>query len=101
MIIIKVDKLDDFVSFLTRRLENEIFYEFADSTGDMGTRAILCFLGKIDGITVLYQGELNFPNIRDQAAIKKKLDEFEWGDSNSGKIRLVSGKIREIVMSIS
>jgi len=62
----------------------------------MGTRAILCFLGKIDGITVLYQGELNFPNIRDLAAIKKKLDEFEFGD-----IRLVSGKIREIVMSIS
>ena len=98
MIICKVDKLDDFVSFLTRRLGNEIFYEFADSTADMGmgTRAILCFLAKLDGITVLYQGELNFPNIRDQAAIKKKLDEFEWGD-----IRLVSGKIREIVMSIS
>ncbi len=96
MIIIKVEKIDDFVSFLNRRLGNEIFYEFTDSTGDMGTRAILGFLAKIDGITVLYQGELNFPNIRDQTAIKKKLDEFEFGD-----IRLISGKIREIVMSIS
>ena len=96
MIIIKVDNLEDFVSFLNRRLGNEIFYEFTDSRADMGTRAILCYLAKIDGVTVIYQGELNFPNVRDKTAIQKKLDEFEFED-----IRLVSGKIREIVMSIS
>ncbi|NVM55514.1 MAG: hypothetical protein HWN66_17535 [Candidatus Helarchaeota archaeon] len=96
MIVIKVDKLEDFVSFLNRRLGNEIFYEFANSTADMGTRAILCYLAKIDGITVLYQGEITFPNVRDHAAIKKKLDEFEFED-----IHLVAGKVREIVMSIS
>lgn len=94
MIIVKVDNLEDFVSFLNRRVGNEIFFEFAEAGGD--TRVILCFLAKIDGIIAIYQGELNFPNIRDQAAIKKKLDEFEFGD-----IRLISGKIREIVMSIS
>jgi len=62
----------------------------------MGTRAILCFLAKLDGLTVIYQGELDFPGVRDQAAIRKKLNEFEFGD-----IRLISGAIREIVMSIS
>jgi hypothetical protein len=91
-----VDNLGDFVSFLNRRIGNEIFFEFTDSSADMGTRAILSYLAKIDNLTVVYQGELNFPNVRDVKAIKKKLDEFEFGD-----IRLISGKIREIVMSIS
>lgn len=96
MIIIKVDNIEDFASFLNRRMGNEIFYEFLDNTTELGTRAVLSFLAKIDGITVIYQGELNFPKVRDIDAIRKKLNEFEFGD-----IRLISGKIREIVMSIS
>lgn len=95
VIIIKIDKIEDFVTFLDRRLGNEIFYE-TGPTADLGTRAILCYLAKIDGITVIYQGELTFPNVRDDVAIKKKLDEFKFEN-----IRLIPGKIREIVMSIS
>ncbi|MHA1266291.1 MAG: hypothetical protein ACTSRS_13745 [Candidatus Helarchaeota archaeon] len=96
MIIIKVEKIEDFISFLNRRIGNEIFYEFADSTEPYGTRAILCYLAKVDGLTLVYQSELNFPGIRDVNAIKEKLNKFEFGD-----IRLISGKIREIIMSIS
>ncbi len=95
MIIIKVDKIEDFVSFLNNRIGNEIFYEMGPNS-DLGTRVILCYLAKIDGLTAIYQGELTFPNIRDETAIKKKLDEFKFEN-----IRLIPGKIREIVMSIS
>jgi len=35
MIIIKVEKVEDFVSFLDRRLGNEILYEFMDSGDPM------------------------------------------------------------------
>ena len=96
MIIIKVEKIDDFVSFLNRRLGDEIFYEFLETGGNLDTTAILYFLAKIDTLNVIYQVELTFPKVRDKAAIKKKLDEFEFGD-----IKLIPGKLREIYMSIS
>ncbi|HUX98593.1 MAG TPA: hypothetical protein VMV49_03510 [Candidatus Deferrimicrobium sp.] len=96
MIIIRVEKVEDFVSFLNRRLGNEIFYEFNESSAEIGTNVILYYLAKIDVINVVYQVELFFPKVRDKELIKKKLDEFEFGD-----IRLIPGKIREIYMSIS
>jgi len=91
-----VEKLDDFVSFLNRRLSDEILYEFLDRGANLGSTVILYFLAKIDTLNVIYQVELNFPKVRDKAMIKKKLDEFEFGE-----IRLVPGKLREIYMSIS
>jgi hypothetical protein len=96
MIIIKVEKVEDFVSFLDRRLGNEILYEFVDSGDPMGTTVILYYLAKIDPLNVIYQVDLFFPKIRDKNEIKKKLDEFQFG-----QIRLVPGKLREIFMSIS
>lgn len=96
MIIIKLEKVDDFVAFLDRRIGNEIFYEFSDSGDPLGTTAFLYYLAKIDVLTVVYQVDLFFPKIREKDEIKKKLDEFEFG-----QIRLVPGKLREILMSIS
>jgi len=96
MIIIKLEKVDDFVAFLDRRIGNEIFYEFSDSGDPLGTTAFLYYLAKLDGLTVIYQVDLFFPKVHDKTEIKKKLDEFEFG-----QIRLVPGKLREIIMSIS
>ena len=96
MIIIRVEKLEDFVSFLNRRLTDEIIYEFLDTGANLDTMVILYFLAKIDTLNVIYQVELNFPKVRDKNAIKKKLDAFEFGD-----IKLIPGKLREIYMSIS
>ncbi len=96
MIIIKVEKVEDFVSFLDRRLGDEIFYEFLDTGGNLDTIVVLYYLARIDTLNVIYQVELKFPKVRDREAIKKKLDEFEFGN-----IRLIPGKLREIYMSIS
>lgn len=96
MIIIKVEKVEDFVSFLNRRIGDEIFYEFIDSEASLGTRVVLYYLARIDTLNVMYQVEIFFPKIKDKAAIQKKLDEFHFGD-----IKLIPGKLREIYMSIS
>lgn len=96
MIIIKVEKVEDFVSFLDRRLGNEILYEFVDSGDPMGTTVVLYYLAKIDPLNVIYQVDLFFPKIREKDQIAKKLGEFQFG-----QIRLVPGKLREIFMSIS
>lgn len=96
MIIIKVENIEDFVSFLNRRLGDEIFFEFIDIGTNLNIKVVLYYLAKIDTLNVIYQMELNFPKVRDKAAIKKKLDEFEFGD-----IKLIPGKLREIYMSIS
>jgi len=96
MIIIKVEKVDDFVAFLDRRIGNEVFYEFSDSNEPLGTTVFLYYLAKIDNLTVIYQVDLFFPKIHDKTEIQKKLDQFEFG-----QIRLIPGKIREILMSIS
>jgi len=96
MIIIKVEKVEDFVSFLDRRLGDEIFYEFLDTGENLDTIVVLYYLARIDTLNVIYQVELKFPKVRDREAIKKKLDEFEFGN-----IRLIPGKLREIYMSIS
>ncbi|MFX1293658.1 MAG: hypothetical protein ACFFD2_02190 [Promethearchaeota archaeon] len=96
MIIIKIEKLEDFVSFLNRRLGDEIFYEFVSSDANLNTKVLLYYLAKIDTLNVIYQVELKFPMIRNKDIIKKKLDEFEFG-----AIKLIPGKLREIYMSIS
>ena len=95
LIIIKVENLDDFAAFLNRRLGDEIFYEFMEGSG-IDTIVVLYYLARIDTLNVIYQVELKFPGVRDRAAIKEKLDEFEFGD-----IRLIAGKLREIYFSIS
>ncbi len=96
MIIIKVEKVEDFVSFLDRRLGNEILYEFVESGDPMGTTVILYYLAKIEPLNVIYQVDLFFPKVHEKNEIKKKLDEFQFG-----QIRLIPGKLREIFMSIS
>ena len=91
MIIIKVEKVEDFVSFLDRRLGNEIIYEFLDSGDPMGTTVILYYLAKIDPLNVIYQVDLFFPKIREKEAIKKKLDRIFGPFSQKIEIRKKRG----------
>ena len=96
MIIIRLEKIDDFVSFLNRRIGDEILYEFVENPSNLGSCVILYYLARIDTLNVIYQMELEFPNVRDREAIKQKLNEIEFGE-----IRLIPGRLREVYFSIS
>ncbi len=100
-----IDNLEDFLNFLGKRLIDEVFYEYKESTSselsNLGNvEIILHFLSKIENSIVLYETKvlldnLNTTNIDKQVFAKLK-DVF-----NKFEIKLIKGKIREIFLSYS
>lgn len=99
MIIIHLEELNDFASFLDKRLSNEIFFEFIrpESSFD-GICVQLEFLGSLNNTNVLFTTNLDFPKIKDKEAVKEKLKEIKISDL---ELKLIYGSIREIFFSIS
>ncbi len=102
MIVIFVERMEDFVKFLERRVMNEIFYDVRGppdhpDKGGASYTILLHFLGAIGNAQGLYETEitLNQVSSRDELIEKMKLA-FQ-----SFEIELIEGKIREVFMSLS
>ena len=106
MIIIHLEDLNDFASFLEKRVGNEIFFEFIKSDFKLnGIRVQLQYLGVMNNTNILFTTHLDFPKIKDKEAVKEKLKEISLDlgdkDKKAVKIKLIHGTIRELYFSIS
>ncbi len=126
MIVIFVDNIEDFVSFLEKRVMNEVFYEFKeiklnnDLSSKVKVELILTFLSKVGEFIVLYETKLDLEkfdyskfknqeitNISKSRKIKfnKRDDLIKELQKILGKVdpslTLIKGKIREIYLSYS
>ena len=126
MIVIFVDNIEDFVSFLEKRVMNEVFYEFKeiklnnDLSSKVKVELILTFLSKVGEFIVLYETKLDLEkfdyskfknqeitNISKSRKIKfnKRDDLIKELQKILGKVdpslTLIKGKIREIFLSYS
>lgn len=96
MIFLRVENLEDFIYLLDRRVGDEVYIEI-DSSNDefLKTHKIcLSFFGKIDQLIVLHQIILE---------TKKPSEEIKQGlieTFNKYKVRLIEGRIREIMLSL-
>jgi len=110
LIVIFVDNIEDFISFLNRRVMNEVFYEIkrSKSNNDLASEVkielILHFLSKVEEFMVLFETKVdisksNHPaSNQDQEIIVELQRIFNQVDTS---INLIKGKIREIYLSFS
>jgi len=108
LIVITVDKIENFINFLDRRVMNEIFYEYneikneQDLTCECEIEIILHFLGKIEEFLVLYGTQLKLKKKTNSEVEQLVIDElkkiFNQVDPN---LLLVKGKIKEVFISYS
>ncbi|WXG41336.1 MAG: hypothetical protein WED07_11320 [Candidatus Freyarchaeum deiterrae] len=96
MIFIRVENLDDFIYLLDRRVGNEVYIEIDSGNDDFSKKQKIClsFFGKIDQLMVLHQIILETKNSAEE--IKSGLVET----FNNYKVKLIEGKIREIMLSL-
>lgn len=111
MIVIFVDNIENFVSFLSTRVMNEIFYEIKeikshnqDLSSEVDFEIILNFLSKVQEFLVLYETKVNLsksesPKLENSENLIKELQKIFTKVDPS--ISLVKGKIREIYLSFS
>ena len=110
MIVIFVDNIEDFVTFLNKRVMNEVFYELKrsksndDLSSDVKIELILHFLSKVEEFMVLFETKVDISKSKHstsnegQEIIVELQKIFNQVDSS---ISLVKGKIREIYLSFS
>lgn len=110
MIVIFVDNIEDFLSFLNKRVMNEVFYELKrsksneDLSSEVKIELILHFLSKIEEFMVLFETKVDISNSKQpisndgQEIIVELQKIFHQVDSS---ISLIKGKIREIYLSFS
>lgn len=110
MIVIFVDNIEDFISFLNKKVMNEVFYEIKhsksndDLSSEVKIELILHFLSKVEEFMVLFETKVDItkskhPTSNESQEIIIELQKiFNQVDSS---IRLVKGKIREIYLSFS
>jgi len=108
LIVVFVDRIENFVEFLDRRLTNEIFYEFKENRGqgDLSSKIdleiILHFLAKAKETLIMYETKQTITKTSDlnsDAEIVNMLQKtFNQVDPS---LKLVKGKIREIFLSFS
>jgi len=108
LIVLFIDDIENFVSFLNRRIMDEIFYEFKqipsknDLTGKIDIEIIIHFLAKIETTMALYETKILLEEAGTSNIDERVIEELEkvlkQVDAN---LRLVKGKIREIFLSYS
>ncbi|MFX1325843.1 MAG: hypothetical protein ACFE8N_12895 [Promethearchaeota archaeon] len=107
MIVIFCDDIDDFISFLEKRVMQEIFYEFKVITSDtlvskVNIEIVLHFLAKVESSLILYETKqiiTKAQNINiDEEVVEALKKIFQEVDPS---LSLVKGKIREIFLSFS
>ena len=110
MIVIFVDNIEDFVSFLNKRVMNEVFYETKhskpnnDLSSDVKTELILHYLSKVEEFLILFETKIDISHSRDMKTGEGQniIDELQKIITQvDSSIRLVKGKIREIYLSFS
>ena len=107
MIVYNYENLDDFLTALSRRINNEVFSQYIEpkSTPDISSgdfKLILQFLGRPDidntALIALHQCVLRIKTIKEKNnTIKELKNAFEA----AGGISLIQGWIKEIFQSIS
>ena len=96
MIFLRIDNLEDFIHLLDRRVGDEVYMEIDSGNNEFSKTQKIClnFFGKIDQLMVLHQIIME---------TKKPADEIKKGlleTFNKYKVRLIEGKIREIMISL-
>ena len=108
MIVIFIDNIENFLSFLDKRIMNEVFYEFKEikNETDLSTHIkieiILHFLAKAGDILILYETKQTIPkpvNSDNDTNVVNTLQKIFVQVDNS--LKLIKGKIREIFLSYS
>ncbi len=110
MIVIFIDDIENFVSFLDKRVMNEVFYEIIQSKSnddllsEIKNELILHFLSKVEEFLVLFETKVVLSKTENsysedcQKIITELQNIFRQVDSS---ITLMKGKIREIYLSYS
>ncbi|MBS7249379.1 MAG: hypothetical protein QXR19_07905 [Candidatus Jordarchaeaceae archaeon] len=96
MIFLRVEKLEDFLYLLDRRVEDEVYIEIDPGKDESTKKQKVClsFFGKIDQMMILHQIVLE---------TKKNAREIieTLGETfKKYNVRLIEGRIREIMLSL-
>jgi len=108
LIVIFIDNIENFLSFLDKRIMDQVFYEFKeikdeiDLSKEIKIEIILHYLAKVGETLVLYETKQKFSkNVNsnnDLDVINTLQSIFDKADTS---LKLVKGKIREIFLSYS
>ena len=108
MIVIFIDNIENFLSFLEKRIMDEVFYEFkeikteTDLSLNIKIEIILHFLAKAGETLILYETRQTIPkqvnSDNDSIVISTLQKIFDQIDIS---LKLIKGKIREIFLSYS
>ena len=108
MIVIFIDHIENFVEFLKKRIQNEIFYEIKEVknlvnlSNKQKVEIVLHFLAKVEETIVLYETKIQITKTSNSNVDKEVIDELQQiFNKVDATISLVKGKIREIFLSFS
>ncbi|MHA2287452.1 MAG: hypothetical protein ACXABG_01570 [Promethearchaeota archaeon] len=108
MIVIFIDNIENFLSFLEKRIMDEVFYEFKEIKNEIDLslsieiEIILHFLAKAGDTLILYETRQTIPkqvNSDNDSTVIDTLQKIF--DKIDVSLRLIKGKIREIFLSYS
>lgn len=108
MIVIFIDNIENFISFLDKRIMNEVFYEFKEIKNEtdlsihVKIEIILHFLAKAGDTLILYETKQTIPkpvNSDNDTNVVNTLQKIF--DQVDASLKLIKGKIREIFLSYS
>ncbi|MEX2706161.1 MAG: hypothetical protein Q6352_013040 [Candidatus Freyrarchaeum guaymaensis] len=96
MIFLRVERLEDFIYLLNRRVGDEVYIEIDSGNSEFSKKQKIClsFFGKIDQLMVLHQ--IIIETKKPAEEIKKGLKET----FSKYRVRLIEGRIREIMLSL-
>jgi len=108
MIVIFIDNIENFLSFLDKRIMDQVFYEFkeikdeTDLSKEIKSEIVLHYLAKIGDTLILYETKQKISKVinsdGDLDVINSLQKIFDKVDTS---LKLVKGKIREIFLSYS
>ena len=108
MIVIFCDNIDDFITFLEKRIMNEIFYEIKEVKNHINLSSnviaeiIFHFLAKVSDTLILYETKQSLTksnNPNNEKEVIQTLKKVFHGVDPS--LSLIRGKIREVFISYS
>ncbi len=103
MIIFTIEKIEDFLYFLERRVSDEIFFHVEEDSsgsefpGKAEIEVVLHFIGKKNDVVGLYQTKLRFS----KSLNEDKIFEEMRGVFDQTEIKFIRGHITELFISSS
>jgi len=108
LIVIFIDNIENFLSFLEKRIMDEVFYEFKeikkdiDSSVSVKIEVVLHFLAKVGDTLVLYETRQTIPKSVNSDNDSTVIDSLQKiFDQIDVSLKLIKGKIIEIFLSYS